>query len=497
MRARIKVAASILTLSVSALGACGGEPADALAETERGGGGAITIWTERTELFFEHPALIAGQPGEPWAIHLTDLADFRAVTEGRLTLEFRGPDGRTHTTVAEEPARAGVYNPAPGLPSAGMYDLTMILEGAQVSDEIFVGPIQVFASEADLPMLPEAGSVGISFLKEQQWPVEFATVPAIQRVVAPGLEVTGSVEAVPGRLVQITAPVEGIARWDLNQGAAAVGAWVRSGQPLVRLAPVAGDGAYASIRGRVERLEREVARAERLVAAEAVPARRLEEARHDLEIARAQLAAVDAGEGDGYTLSLASPIEGSVVERAFVAGQRVDAGTNLMTILDPRRLHLVLQVPAGDVAVLDGVSAATFTPEGSGRVERTTRLVSVSAALEPGLRTVPVRFEVDNADGRLRPGMLVTGRLLAGEPEPALAVPSDAVVDEDGLLVAYVQIGGETFERRAVSVGASDGEWTVVLSGVQPGERVVTRGQYQIKLSSLNTSEIADHGHPH
>ena len=64
-------------------------------------------------------------------------------------------------------------------------------------------------------------------------------------------------------------------------------------------------------------------------------------------------------------------------------------------------------------------------------------------------------------------------------------------------MVAYVQIGGETFERRAVTVGATDGEWTVVLSGVRPGERVVTRGQYQIKLSSLNTSEISDHGHPH
>lgn len=478
--------------------ACGGGDAPQPTEAgERGGGEAITIWTDRTELFFEHPPLVSGAPGEPWAVHLTDIADFRAVTEGRLTLEFLGPDGRVHTTVAEEPARAGVYDPAPSFGAPGMYDLTMILEGAQVSDEIFVGPVQVFASEADLPVLPEAEAVGISFLKEQQWPTDFATVAATRRVVAPGLEVTGSVEAVPGRMVQVSAPVEGIARWELNQEIPAEGAWVRAGQPLVRLAPVGGDDAYASLRGRVERLEREVARAERLVAAEAAPARRLEEARHDLEIARAQLAAVGAGEGDGYTLSLASPIEGAVVERAFVAGQRVEAGAVLLTVLDPRRLHVVLQVPAGDLGALPGVSGATFTPEGSTEVRRADRLVSVGVALEPGLRTVPVRFQVENADGRLRPGMLVTGRLLSGEPDPALAVPSAAIVDEDGLLVAYVQIGGETFERRAVTVGATDGQWSVVLTGVRPGERVVTRGQYQIKLSSLNTSEISDHGHPH
>jgi len=93
--------------------------------------------------------------------------------------------------------------------------------------------------------------------------------------------------------------------------------------------------------------------------------------------------------------------------------------------------------------------------------------------------------------------MLVTGRLLAKTPEPALAVPSTAILDEDGLLVAYVQISGESFERRAVTVGASDGQWTTILSGVRRGERVVIRGQYQVKLSSLNTSEISDHGHPH
>jgi multidrug efflux pump subunit AcrA (membrane-fusion protein) len=70
-------------------------------------------------------------------------------------------------------------------------------------------------------------------------------------------------------------------------------------------------------------------------------------------------------------------------------------------------------------------------------------------------------------------------------------------MDGNALLVAYVQIRGETFERRAVTVGDSDGQWTTVLSGVRAGEYVVTSGAYQIRLSSLNTSEISDHGHVH
>ena len=494
----MKFRTAATAILVGGAAACGaGDDVPPVAEGERWGAEAVTIWTDRTELFFEHPAMIAGSPGQPWAIHLTDLSDFRAVMEGRLTLEFQGPDGQVHSTVAEEAGRAGGYNPAPSLPTAGMYDLVVILEGAQVSDEIFVGPVQVFASEADLPMLPEADAVGIAFLKEQQWPIDFATVVAATHVVAPGLEVTGSLLPAPGRVAQIAAPVEGIVRWDLNRDAPAEGAWVRAGQAVVRLSPVVGDNDYAALQSRAGRLQREVSRAERLVAAEAAPARRLEEARSDLDMVRAQLAALDAEGGDGYVLPLLAPIDGAVVERHFVAGERVAAGTSLLTILDPRQLYLVLHVPAADVGVLEGVSSATFVPEGSRDVQRTERLVSVGAALDPGRRAVPVTFRVDNTPGTLKAGMLVTGRLLSGEPEPALAVPARAIVDEDGLLVAYVQIGGETFERRALAVGASDGEWTVVLSGVRPGERVVTRGQYQIKLSSLNTSEISDHGHPH
>ena len=483
---------------VVALAACGsGEAPEVALEDERGGGGAITIFTDRTELFFEYPAMVAGAPGGVWAVHLTDLSDFQAVTVGRLTLEFRGSDGQTHTTVDEAPSRPGVFGPSPSLPTAGMYDLVMTLEGSQVSDVISVGPIRVYGSENDLPLLVEEEAVGISFLKEQQWPIDFATVVTESRVVSPGLEVTGELLSAPGAVADVAAPVAGIVRWDLNRAAPAEGAWVEEGQPLVRLSPVGGDDSYASLKARAATLQREVERTERLVAAEAVPARRLEEARHDLGVVRAQLEALDASPDETYTLTLHAPLSGSVIRRDFVTGQRVDAGASLFTVLDPRLLHLQLHVPASYASRLGGVEAATFAPEGSRAVYRTTRLLSVGVALDPITRAVPVTFEVSNANGMFKTGMLVKGRLLSAVPDSSLAVPAEAIVDEDGILVVYVEVGGESFERRVVRVDATDGEWTTVLSGVVRGERVVTRGQYQIKLASLNTSEISDVGHAH
>ena len=60
----------------------------------------------------------------------------------------------------------------------------------------------------------------------------------------------------------------------------------------------------------------------------------------------------------------------------------------------------------------------------------------------------------------------------------------------------YVKVTGDSFERRVVSVGASDGAWTLVTSGIAPGEQVVTEGAYQVNLAALGTVEPS-HGHAH
>ena len=225
----------------------------------------------------------------------------------------------------------------------------------------------------------------------------------------------------PDGVAEIVAPVEGIIRWDENRNAPYEGARVSQGEPLVRLSPVGGDNTYAVLVSRSELLEREVARTERLVAAEAVPGRRLDEARLELEVVRAQLEALDAPADAGYTLTLRSPIAGAVTARHFTVGQRVEAGEPLFTLFDPRRVWIRFHVPAVFASQLEDITAATFSPEGSSQVFRTDRLMTVAATLDPRRRTVAVTLEVDHPGGELKPGMLVHGRVLFSDPEPTLA----------------------------------------------------------------------------
>ncbi len=463
---------------------------------EHGGGAAVTIWTESVELFFEYSPMVAGEAGEPWAIHLTFLEDFQPVREGRLTLRFVGPDQKEYTTVAETPARDGIFTPAPSLPKEGAYQLAMTLESPRGEEDIWVGEIRVFGSSAALPDVEDVPAAG-TFLKEQQWTIRFATAPAVERELQRSLSANGEIVPVPNAVARVTASVEGIVRAKHNLDAPVPGDWVEAGERIAVLSPVPGENAYAALRAKVERLEREVARAERLNAVEAIPERRLVEARHDLEVSRAALEALGEPNDEGYELALTAPINGLVTERNLTVGERVAAGERLFSIVDPAMLWLRIQVPAREAALVSRASSASFTVEGSPRVYEGARVVSLGAAIDADRRTLPVLLETRNRDGSLKVGMLVEARLFIAGRTEGVAVPSRAVRKEDALDVAYVQVGGESFERRVLTLGPSDGEWTLVASGIRSGERVVTEGAYQVRLASLNVSEIADHGHPH
>lgn len=497
-----------------ALAACGGSDAGTQAADDHahGGGAVVTAWTDSLEIFMEYPPQLAGTAGDPWAIHLTRRRDWSPVREGTLTLYFAGPDGSAHTVRSDAPARAGIFTPSPTLPSAGDYRLEMVLESRGRRHEIPVGPVTVYAGEDDLPHPEEeAGDGGISFLKEQQWKVPFGVAEVERRKLPASVRANGELTAPADRLARISAPVTGLV--EARGGPMpAPGTWVEEGEVLAVLAPTDADASYARLRGRVEQLQREVARAERLVEAEAIAEKRLVEARHELSVARSALEAIGGeapasgtsaggagdGDGDGYRFHIRSPITGVVSERSLSLGQRVEAGERVFTVVDPRTLWLRLKVSAKEAARASRATGASFRVEGSSVPHRAASVISVGDVIDPESRTLPVILRVDNADRRLKVGMLARARLFVGDSVTGPAVPNEAIRDEEGLKVAYVETGGETFERRVLELGPTDGRWTLVRSGVSPGERVVTEGAYQVHLASTGGDEAAaGHGHPH
>ncbi len=481
-------------------GAGGSEAHDA-----REGGGSFTQSSVGIELFVEYPHQIAGvESEEPWEIHLTSMDDWRPVEGAEVTLLMTGPGGARRQTVAEDET-GGIYEAVPTLPTAGTWqaEFRLYVEGRGYT--IPAGPFEVFEGEENVEDAPSATGP-IALAKEEQWSFPFAVAVAEEREIPNSIPAAGELVAPPGGLVQVSAPVAGLVQVD--GPALGPGDFVRTGQTLALIAPISLDNSYARTRADVVAAEREAERAERLFEAGAIPARRLEEARRDLSVAVAAFEAIGGTPGgvgdsvgaessDSGLYRLRSPITGVIAARDVSLGQQVDVGEHAFTIVNAGTLWFVARVPARYAAETTRIRGAWFTAEGDEDSAYTTsRVLSVGSMIDPASRTLPVRFAVPNADGSLKVGMLAEGQILIGDPERGVAVPASAIQDENGLSVIYVKITGNTFERRVVDEGASDGSWTLVVSGIDPGEQVVTTGAYQVNLASLGTSEPSDgHGH--
>ncbi|MFB6279074.1 MAG: efflux RND transporter periplasmic adaptor subunit [Salinibacter sp.] len=473
-----------------------------------GSGITTTVWSETIEIFAEYPPMVAGETSAPWAVHVTGLDDYRPLTEGTLTLRFRRPDGAAYVHEVDAPSEPGIFTPQPTIPEAGTFRLFLIVDGSQMQDTVDVGDLTVYERASDAPA-PGESTADISYLKEQQWDTDFGVAQAQKRSVQRSIEASGTVEPVPGQFAKVSAPVSGLTPAAANLEMPAPGDRVRKGERLALLSPSGGEGSYADLKSRVERLKREVRRAERLVEAEAIPKKRLVEARHDLELARAALESMgksggamasrasSSETGTDFNYRLRAPIDGQVHERHLAPGSRVAVGEVLYTIVDPSRVWVRVRVPAEHASDLQDVSEGLFTAGGSETIHRAPQVVSTGAAIDTDTRTLPVRLAAPNPDGQLKIGMMAHARLLLDDRETGVTIPNAAIQTEDSEPVAYVQTGGESFERRPLRLGPTDGTHTLVERGVQAGEHVVTAGAYQVYLASLGSSETAGHGHTH
>lgn len=502
-----------------------GQGAQAPSGQEERPGLSVTLYQAGLELFMEYPALVVGQPS-PLVAHFTDARDpngFRVVTDGRVTATLRYADGSEEQFVAAKPLRDGIFKPPVQPAKAGEATLTLRLEGPQVAGTVEVGPVTVHATIAAAVAAATAereGEPTVPFLKEQQWKTQYATAPAELRVLQGGVRANGELKPMAGQAADLSAPVAG--RILLGGPVPHLGQTVRQGQVLVQLAPTSATSGVdlatlemeaARARAELGLAEREVKRAEEMFAAKAIPEKQLDAARVARDVAAARAAATErqlalyrgtqkgVASGPGAnTFELRSPLDGVVSFANVTPGAVVETGTLLVSVVNPTRLWLEARVYEADAPKVERSPGASFTVAGFEREftvdDKTGRRVAVGAVVDRATRTVPVIFELPNPGGVLKPGMFAKVTLYTGQTLRSVAIPEAAIVDDNGKPTVFVMAGGESFFKRAIRPGARSGGWVQVLEGVQEGERVVSRGAYEIKLSTA-TGAIPQHGHQH
>jgi len=334
--------------------------------------------------------------------------------------------------------------------------------------------------------------------------------------VRTSIRVPAAIEPVTGGEALVPAPADG--RYASRQ-LPSVGDRVTAGQELGRLEPRLSGGGEdrASLESTVtetqthlDAAKADLARAEMLLRERAVPARRVEDARRAAAVAEARVTAARArlaqrdevlrtggGAASGNSFVLRAPIAGRIAEVFAALGASYTEGAPLFRIVRADRVELQAQVPPNDADAVRTLTAVAFeVPGRKDPIELKPDHVHDAGVIDPKTRALPLQIEVENRNGQLLVGQTGTAIVYTGKTQRLPVVPQEAVLMEAGRPYVFVQVAGERFARRFIDVASRDAGVVGIRGGLKAGERVVTRGAYEVQLASAAKGLPAE-GHVH
>ncbi len=206
----------------------------------------------------------------------------------------------------------------------------------------------------------------------------------------------------------------------------------------------------------------------------------------NLDVPEARIEEVRRTKENPRTLDWPSPTTGDVTAKSVIKGQFVKAGDELFRIADHSRVWVIAEVAEADIGDIAVGTPATITLRAFPNEPHEGKVTFIyPEMMKPETRTLSVRIELPNPDGRIKPGMYADVLLDPGAKKaPVTAVPASAVIDSGTRKVVLIAKGEGRFEPRAVKLGNSGGGYFEVLDGVKSGEEVVTSATFLIDSES-------------
>jgi Cu(I)/Ag(I) efflux system membrane fusion protein len=192
-------------------------------------------------------------------------------------------------------------------------------------------------------------------------------------------------------------------------------------------------------------------------------------------------------------LPIHSPITGTVIKKEALAGAHVDPGEELYTIADLSHVWILADIYEYELSFVKKDQQAAVTLSYDPGTVLTGRVGFIYPTLDPKTRTAKVRFELDNADEKLKPDMYANVELRVGLGTK-LAIPQEAIIESGQKQVVFLHRGGGKLEPRLIKTGVKTGEWTEVLEGVNEGEHIVTSANFLIDSESRLKSVVEGMG---
>lgn len=205
------------------------------------------------------------------------------------------------------------------------------------------------------------------------------------------------------------------------------------------------------------------------------------------ETYQTRLRQLGANPNQDGTITIKAPIAGTVADREATTGESgEDAGKKIMTIVNDSRVQVSANIYEKDLKQVQLGQRVRVKPNGLPDRTFAGRISVIGAVVEGETRVVPVKAELDNPNGDLKPGMFAELEVLTDQtPIALLTIPKSALVEtNDKRTIVFVQ-NGNAFQPVEVTLGRESGELIEIKSGLFDGDRVVTQRATQLYAQSL------------
>lgn len=461
---------------------------------------SVTQFTGYLELFAEFEPLIVGETSM-FNVHLTNLnEDYSPLVNADvvLTLEIDGEHKEELKGWTDVP---GIYHFEVSPPFSGEGKLIFNISTKTYNDQFILDHIHVFRKVEDVHAHSHGASSGeIFYSKEQSWSTDFNIMQLLPVDFSGVVKASGEIMAMPGEKQNLVAKNDGIvlfAKRNLVQGSP-----VKKGELVFT---ISGKGftddnisvEYQNAKLHFEKSKNQYNRHKNLVNEKIISESQFLESRNAYLTDSVTYYNFKQTVSDGG-LKVHAPLAGYIHELNVSEGQFASKGSLLATISSNKVMLLRADVPQQFFRVLGQINDATFRPAYTEKVYTMEalngKLLAKASSVAENNHYMPVYFEVIN-DGTLLEGAFAEFYLKT-EPRPGkLVVPVSAIIEEQSYYYVFVQETGETYSKREIKPGDTDGLNVEVLSGLAEGERIVTRGAMLVKAAAVTTAPIHSHSH--
>ncbi len=453
-----------------------------------------TIWNDVYEAYLRHDPLVKERSSK-FQLCLTKLIGYDPHL-GEINYQIN-TSGKTVISGSLQNSSPGYYEHQEKL-AAGKYEIVY----STLRGSIVVPNIEVFDSENEAETqahhTTQSNPNAIVYEKEQAWATNILTAHVVSGPLNKSIATGG--ELVPAVTDEFTlaSPAQGIVVFNKQL---VPGVAVTQGETLYKI--ISGDMSdhnlqahFLKVKARLEKATSNYERKKLLFDSNAISASDFESARLEYESAKAEYSTVSNNySGGGKTVK--APSTGYISEVFIKNGAFTEEGATLGTIVNPDKLLLKSYVGTHQSSMLPPISA-TFVVNGTAHSMKQLngKYIGHSKHVSHRNPKIPVFFEFNNS-ANFAAGTYVDVYLEFPNDSNKTAttlIQENALLEDYGKYSVVVQTSGETYEVRPVEVGFSNGIQAEILSGVAPGERIVTQGAFQIKMAQMS-GKIPAHVH--